>query len=107
MARPDPPSRRDAGGDARGAAALAAASGRGHEHLRRSMRAHLGISPTAYLDRMRVDHAAALLRDADMGVAEVAEAVGLAGLGHLHGLFLARRSVTPRAFRKLARRAPV
>ena len=90
-----------------GAAALAAASGRSHEHLCRSMRTHLGTSPTAYVNGVRMDHAARLLRDGDQPVEAVADAVGLANLGHFYRLFRRHHGQTPRGFRQSVRRAPV
>ncbi|MBM2578013.1 helix-turn-helix domain-containing protein [Jannaschia sp. Os4] len=90
-----------------GAAALAEAAGRSHEHLCRSMKAHLGQSPTTYLNGVRMDHAARLLRDGDQTVEAVAEAVGLSNLGHFYRLFRRHHGTTPRGYRQSARRAPV
>lgn len=90
-----------------GAAGLAQVSGRSHEHLCRAMRAHLGRTPSAWVNEVRMDHAARLLRDTDLSVAALADAVGLGNVGHFHRLFRARHGITPGAFRVRARRAPV
>lgn len=90
-----------------GAAGLARASGRSHEHLCRSMRRHMGVSPSAYVNAVRMDHAARLLREGAPPVAEVAEAVGIANLGHFYRLFRLRHGLTPRAYRVRATAAPV
>ena len=84
----------------RGGAGLVAAAGRAHEHVCRQARRHLGMTPTEYVNRIRVEHAMMLLGSSDAPVAEIAERCGFEGAGHFHRLFRARYGATPSAFRR-------
>ncbi|MEL7182756.1 MAG: AraC family transcriptional regulator [Pseudomonadota bacterium] len=90
-----------------GAAGLARVAGRSHEHLCRAMRAHLGTTPSAWVNGVRMDYAGRLLRDGTLSTQDVADAVGIANLGHFYRLFQAHHSMTPKAFRQRAVRAPI
>lgn len=65
------------------------------QHLNRRFRRVLGITPLAYLEGLRLDRAAALLRERDWSVARIASAVGFADAGTF-----------TRAFRRHFGRAP-
>ncbi|MEM1428007.1 MAG: AraC family transcriptional regulator [Pseudomonadota bacterium] len=90
----------------RGAAGLVEAAGRGHEHVCRQMKRHLGLTPSAYVNRLRMDRAATLLTAGDLPLAAVAADVGLENLSHFHRLFRAHHGLTPRAFCARHRAAP-
>ena len=90
----------------RGAAGLVEAAGRGHEHVCRRMKAHLGLTPSAYVNRIRMDRAAALLARGEAPLADIAAEVGLENLSHFHRLFRAHHGLTPRAYRARHRDAP-
>lgn len=69
------------------------------EHLSRAFsRAH-GEAPVAWLRRQRLDHAATLLADHDLPVAEVARRSGFATASHFVHAFRLVRGVTPGAYR--------
>ncbi len=90
-----------------GAAGLARVAGRSHEHLCRAMRRHLDTTPSAWINSVRMEHAARLIREGTLPVADVAEAVGIGNVGHFYRLFRDQYGTTPRAYRERARRAPV
>ncbi|MEM9796132.1 MAG: AraC family transcriptional regulator [Pseudomonadota bacterium] len=90
-----------------GAAGLARISGRSHEHLCRAMRRHMGVTPSAWINGVRMDHAGRLVREGRLATADVAEAVGIGNLGHFYRLFRERHGMTPRAHRLKSARAPV
>jgi AraC-like DNA-binding protein len=58
-----------------------------------------GCSPKAYLDRMRLEHAVALLRDGGLSVAEVARRCGYAGAQRFTKAFRTRYGVAPSLYR--------
>ena len=90
-----------------GAAGLARVAGRSHAHLCRAMRRHLGTTPSAWVNGVRMEHAARLIRESAMPVAEVAETVGIGNVGHFYRLFRECHGTTPRGLRRRANNAPV
>ncbi len=91
----------------RGAAGFVAAAGRGHEHVCRQARAHLGLSPSAYVNRIRMEHAAMLLAAGGGSIADVAADCGIENMSHFYRLFRDHHGATPRAYRLLHGRDPV
>ena len=84
----------------RGGAGLVAAAGRAHEHVCRQTQRHMGVTPTEYVNRIRMEYAAMLLGSSDASLPEIAERCGFQGLGHFHRLFRARYGTTPGGFRR-------
>ena len=91
----------------RGAAGFVEAAGRGHEHVCRQARVHLGLSPSAYVNRIRMEHAAMLLAAGDAPIAHVAADCGIENMSHFYRLFRDHHGATPRAYRLLHGRDPV
>ncbi|WP_281980972.1 AraC family transcriptional regulator [Thalassorhabdomicrobium marinisediminis] len=87
-----------------GAAGFVAACGRAHPHVSRTMRRHMGITPSDYVNGLRMDHAARLLTGTSDPLAEIAAACGLPNLSHFHKLFLAHHGETPQRYRRLRQR---
>jgi AraC family cel operon transcriptional repressor len=85
----------------RGASALAGLCGRSREHVARSLRRHLGESPRALVERLRLERAAQSLRMGDRPILAIALDQGYAGLGHFYRRFKARFGCTPRTYRHL------
>ena len=83
------------------------AAGRGHEHVCRMTRKYLGLSPTAYLTRIRVAHAAQLLSGSDQPISEIASECGIENLSHFYKTFRAVYGTTPRHYRKSNRLDPI
>ena len=82
-----------------GTAALVAATGRSAEHVARECRRWFGKTPTALINEMRLDRAAALLAGTDDPVIQVALSCGFSNLSHFYRLFRARFHATPAAHR--------
>ncbi|MFG2990901.1 helix-turn-helix transcriptional regulator [Streptomyces sp. NPDC048257] len=73
-------------------------------HLGRQFRLAYGASPYAYLTARRIERAAALLRDGDLGVSEVARAVGCASPGIFRTRFTELVGTAPGACPRAAQR---
>ncbi|MDJ1017507.1 MAG: AraC family transcriptional regulator [Paracoccaceae bacterium] len=89
-----------------GASALVAEAGRGHEHVCRAMKAHLGLTPTAYINRIRMEQAALMLASSNAPIADVALACGIENLSHFYRTFRGHYGRTPRSYRQEHGRSP-
>ncbi|MBA2480235.1 MAG: AraC family transcriptional regulator [Planctomycetes bacterium] len=65
----------------------------------RRFQALYGCPPKTYLDRLRLDHAAALLRDGGISIAEVASRSGFASAHRFSKAFRSRLGVAPSRYR--------
>lgn len=79
---------------------LVALSGRSEEHLCRVLRQRLGQSPTEYINALRLDRAAELLRTTSRSVMKVALACGFGGVSYFHRRFRRRFGCSPGEFRR-------
>lgn len=77
---------------------IAAAAHASPSHLSRLFTAELGHGPTQHLRRLRLDHAAALLRSGQANVTEAALAAGYASLGQFSRTFAEHHGRPPSAF---------
>lgn len=80
-------------------AGLAALAGCSVQHFCAEFRKHLGAAPIDYLIRLRLAQARLLLRDRNLGVAEVARAVGYDDYHHFTKLFRKRYGMPPSSVR--------
>ncbi len=87
-----------------GTAAFLKLAGRGREHTARSMQKYLGVSPTDYVNRIRMEHAAHLLEMSNRSILEIAGDCGTENLSHFYKLFREVHQATPRAYREAHRR---
>jgi AraC family cel operon transcriptional repressor len=87
-----------------GAGGLVAKTGRAHPHVSRTMRRCRGLTPSDYINRIRMDHAARQLTGTSDTLAEIATDCGLPNLSHFHKLFLATFDETPLRYRKARQR---
>ncbi len=90
-----------------GAAAFVLAAGRGHEHVCRVARQHLGVSPSSYVNRIRMEHAAMLLASDDTPIPEVALSCGIENQSHFYRVFRRHYGVTPLSYRRQHQKSPV
>lgn len=90
----------------RGAAGLTDAAGRSHEHVCRTCRSVLGMTPSAYVNQVRIAHAALLLRSSDLSIREISEDCGIENMSHFYRLFRDQIGSTPRVFRKRSQTDP-
>jgi transcriptional regulator GlxA family with amidase domain len=86
---------------------LAEVSGVSEAHFARSFRQAFGIPPHRYLLTRRIEQAATLLRDTDLGITEIAFATGWESLGTFGRTFHDVTGSSPSALRREAREAPV
>lgn len=78
-------------------------AGRGREHVARSMQQHMGITPTRFINRVRLLHAARQLEMSSLGIVEIAGECGFENLGHFYALFRTEFGKTPRHWRQAHR----
>lgn len=89
-----------------GASTLIATSGRSHSYVCRSFHRHLDQSPTAYLNAIRMRHAARRLTETGDTIAQIAHDCGIANLSHFYKLFMAAYGSAPASYRRERRRDP-
>jgi AraC family transcriptional regulator len=77
---------------------LAGAAGLSRFHFSRLFKRQLGLSPARYVERTRIEQAKALIVDAQMSLADIAQAVGFADQSHFARRFRANEGRTPGAF---------
>ncbi len=70
------------------------------EHLTRSFRRYLGVTPTEFINAKRLSYAAQLLLTQDLPVIEVGAQCGFNSQSHFYRLFTQRYGCPPRAFRE-------
>jgi AraC-like DNA-binding protein len=85
-------------GDPIGLPEIASAANSSPSHLSRLFTAEFGHGPTEHLRRLRLDHAAALLRSGRANVTEAAYAAGYQSLGQFSRAFSVRHGKPPSAF---------
>ena len=83
-----------------GSAGLVARTGKAHPHVSRMMRKYLGQTPSDYVNRIRMDHAARALTTDDDPVSEIAAECGIPNMSHFHKLFRATHGITPLQYRQ-------
>ncbi|MCF2870987.1 helix-turn-helix transcriptional regulator [Octadecabacter sp. G9-8] len=83
-----------------GAAGFVAATGRAHPHVSRTMRRFMGLTPSDYINTLRMDHAARQLTGTSDPLPEIAADCGLPNLSHFHKLFLSHMGETPLRYRR-------
>jgi AraC family cel operon transcriptional repressor len=90
-----------------GAEAWVRLAGRSPEHVARVTRRWLGVTPTEYVNRVRLAWVERQLRQTSRPVVELALEAGFANLGHLYQLFKRRYGLPPRQYRQRHRRVIV
>jgi AraC family cel operon transcriptional repressor len=87
-----------------GAAGFARVAGRAHPHVSRTVRRYLGQSPSDYVNRHRMAHAARRLAGTSDSIADIAADCGIPNLSHFHKLFRQHHGTTPLQYRKSRQR---
>ncbi len=85
---------------------LAGISGVSQAHFARAFKIAFGVPPHRYLLTRRIERAAALLRDTDLPVIEIALATGWNSLGTFGRIFRDITGASPSDIRGLARQEP-
>lgn len=79
---------------------MAAMSGLSVSHFERRFRLAFGSSPRQYLIRIRIEHAATMLRETDQSISAIAQACGFYDHAHFSRSFHRVMSLAPSAYRK-------
>lgn len=85
---------------AQGARGFAKVSGRSAEHVARTVRQVFNLTPSDYVNRIRMEHAARELRVTTRPIADIALDCGVGNLSHFYVLFRQAHGRTPRAYRQ-------
>lgn len=79
-------------------------AGVSHAHLARSMRRHLALTPSSFLNRCRVQRAARLLASSDLPITAIALRCGFPDPGYFARVFVRHRGLSPGAYRRQEQR---
>lgn len=83
----------------KGAAGFIHAAGRSHEHVCRTCKTVTGMTPSEYINQIRVEHAAHLLRSGERSVEDICDVCGFANTSYFYRLFRQQYGTTPRRYR--------
>jgi AraC family transcriptional regulator, dual regulator of chb operon len=83
-----------------GLPALLSISGITHEHMCRLFKKYLQLTPTEYINNLRLDYAENLLLNSDMEIIDICFNSGFENLGYFYKLFKVRFKTTPYAYRR-------
>lgn len=86
-----------------GVAAWVRLCGRGAEHVARTTRAWFGVSPTEYVNAVRLQAFEWQLRCTSTPIIELGMSVGFESVGHLYERFKARYGMPPNRYRRVHR----
>ena len=89
-----------------GAPGFIAVAGRSHEHVCRACKSALGLTPSAYINRVRSEFAADRLARSKDPIPEIAAQCGIENISHFYRVFRGHYGTTPRAYRLHHQRAP-
>lgn len=84
----------------KGAAGFVEAARRGHEHVCRQTRLHLGTTPSELINKIRMEYAAMILSASDTPVADIALDCGFENVGHFYTVFRQHYGATPGNYRR-------
>lgn len=73
--------------------------GMSYSYFSRFFKNTMNVTFSEYLNRKRIDEGEALLRDTEMSVAEIAEAIGYSNASYFISQFKKRRMMTPKKYR--------
>lgn len=90
----------------KGAAGFIAAAGRSHEHVCRTCKAATGMTPSEYINQIRIEYAAHLLRSDESAIEDVVAVCGFDNTGYFYRLFKSQYGTTPRQYRLRNTRDP-
>jgi AraC family transcriptional regulator, dual regulator of chb operon len=88
-----------------GVSGIARLAARSREHVSRSIKKATGNRAVDLVNRLRIEHSAAMLRMSDVSITQIAADSGLPNLSHFYEVFKQRYGTTPRQYRLSHRRA--
>lgn len=83
-----------------GSTGLVRIAGKAHPHVSRMMRKHLGMTPSDYVNEIRMQHAARALTTDNEAISEIAADCGIPNMSHFHKLFRQAHGLTPLQYRQ-------
>lgn len=89
-----------------GAPGFIKVAGRSHEHVCRTCKTVTGLTPSQYINRIRIEYAAHLLRSDEMSIDDVIDDCGFENTSYFYRLFRRQFGTTPRAYRLANLRDP-
>lgn len=78
--------------------------GRSREHVARSVRRHLGTTPTDYVNGVRMAYAKRQLEMGDRGILDIGFDCGMENMSHFYARFRTATGTTPRKYRLVHRK---
>lgn len=82
-----------------GRARLMELAGRSEGHVSRAFRRYTGMTPTEYVNSLRLEYARSMLRLTDADITDTAMEAGFDNLSHFYHLFRRRFGITPASLR--------
>jgi len=79
---------------------LSTLSSRSSEHLSRSFRKYLGMTPSTWLNHQKLERAALMLEHSNTAVLDISLSLGFDNLGYFYRLFKNRFGIPPAEYRK-------
>lgn len=90
-----------------GREALIRLASRSPEHIGRVFKMYLGVTPSQFINNLRLDYASDLLLHTDQTVTDICFDVGFENLSYFYRLFKARWDCSPQQFRRANRRTVI
>lgn len=89
-----------------GASGFISSAGRSSEHVCRTCKSVTGLTPSEYINRIRIEHAAQLLRSDEASIDDVVRECGFENTSYFYRLFRRQFGTTPKAYRMTNLRDP-
>lgn len=91
----------------RGLPVLQELSQRSSEHLCRVFKKYFSITPTEFINDLRLNYAANVLSSTDLEIIDISSRAGFENLSHFYHLFKEKYNVSPGEFRKLHKKSMI
>ena len=79
---------------------MIALSEKSREHLSRSLKKYLGLTPSEYVNDLRINYASNLLLNTNTSVIDICYSCGFQNLSHFYRIFKEKYNLSPGDFRK-------
>lgn len=75
-------------------------SGKSYGYIGNCFRNYLGISPTAYINNIRLEYASKMLKSSNLSIADICDEAGYNNLGYFYRNFKKKYGVSPSKYRE-------